>query len=227
VKNKIAVIGATAGVFAAAAAGLAIGVPTLAGAQSNPAVTVASTGTTTAPVDGEADRATALQNVLAPLVKDGTITQAQADKVIEALQAAKPAGPFGGRHGRGEGMFGASLDTVAGALGMPVDELRTALQSGQTIAAVATSKNVELQTVIDALVAERKTALDQAVTNGRITQAQADARLAAATTEITAIVNGERPLGGKGGFGGPGGPGGRHDGPWSPTEPSTATGTDD
>ena len=73
---------------------------------------------------------------------------------------------------------------------MTADELRQALAGGQSIADFAKSKNVDPQKVIDALVAEAKTRLDQAVTNSKITQAQADTELAEQTPRITSLVNG-------------------------------------
>lgn len=221
---KLAILGVSAAVLSAAAAGFAVGVPGIAGAQSSPGVTVVSTGSTTAPVPG-ADRSTFLADTLAPLVADGTITQAQADKVVAAIKAAEPARPDGegGRgHGWGPGMRGAGLDTAATALGMSEDELRTALQSGQSVADVAKAKGVEVQKVIDALVAERKTNLDKAVTDGTLTQADADQRLADATVAITAFVNGQMPARGPGmpPMGGLGRPGRGH-GWGDDTVPST------
>ena len=96
----------------------------------------------------------------------------------------------GGRHG-GPGRFGAkvSLETAATTIGISEDDLRTALQDGQTLAEVATANGVEPQAVIDALVAEATTRLDQAVTDGRIEQADADARKAELTERITTAVN--------------------------------------
>jgi hypothetical protein len=139
------------------------------------------------------DVASRLAEVLQPLVDDGTITQAQMDAVTKALQDAGPVwgghGP-GGRHG-GPGGFGAkvSLETAATTIGIAEDDLRTALQDGQTLAEVATANGVEPQAVIDALVAEATARLDQAVTDGRIEQADADARKAELTERITTAVN--------------------------------------
>lgn len=102
-----------------------------------------------------------------------------------------PGGP-GGPHGeRGEG-----LEAAAGAIGITTDELRTALLDGQTIAEVAEANDVDVQTVIDALVAEANEHLDEAVENGRLTEAQASERAADLEERITAHVNGERPAGG-------------------------------
>ena len=128
-----------------------------------------------------------MTEALAPLVAAGTITQAQADAVIEALQAAKPEG----RHGHGPGIVHASLDTAATALGITSEELRTALREGKSVADVAGEKGVDVQVVIDALVAEAQERIATAVSEGRITQAQADERLATLTDDITKIVNGE------------------------------------
>jgi hypothetical protein len=65
-------------------------------------------------------------------------------------------------------------DVVAKALGMTASDLRLALVSGKTLQDLATSKNVQLQTLVDAVKAAVKADLDQAVKDGLLTQAQAD-----------------------------------------------------
>ncbi len=209
-KNRLAVLGLTAGLLGGTAAGLAFGVPGLASAQS------ATTSTTVAEEQApDADPGTRLSEVLAPLVADGTITQAQADAVITALQEAGPP-RGGGDHGRGGPHAG--LEAAATAIGITGDELRQALDSGQTVAEVAQANGVDPQTVIDAMVAEAKAHLDEEVADGRHTQAEADARLAEITDRITRMVNGELPLDGPG-RGGPG----HHDG--SADDDTTGDGT--
>ena len=141
-----------------------------------------------------------LKNVLDGLVQAGTITQAQADAVTKALQDARPAmdhrGPRGGdRHG-GFGRIGVALDEAAKALGIDLDELRTELQSGKTLAEIATAHDIDVQQVIDALTAAAKAKLDAAVTAGRITQEQADTRLSEMTTKLKDLVNQPLPTGG-------------------------------
>jgi len=164
------------------AGGLALGG---AGALLIPAVASAASTATAAAGSG----VSWIQGALAPLVTDGTLTQAQADSVAGALEAAKPE-----RSGKGGGMGrrGAGLDAAAGAIGITADELRTALRDGQTIADVAGAAGVDVQTVIDSMFTAAETALDQAVTDGKLNQEQADTRKAAATERATAIVNGER-----------------------------------
>ena len=111
-----------------------------------------------------------------------------------------------GDHGPRGGHVLPGLETAADALGITEDELRTALRDGQTIAEVATDQGVDLQSVIDALVAQANTRLDEAVANGRIDAARADEIRANLPDRITAFVNGEFREGRPGGPG-PDGPG--------------------
>jgi hypothetical protein len=159
---------------------------------------------------------------LSQAVTGGRITQAQADALLANLKVTLPGqlqtkqvaglegSGFGGRGGKGGpgGMRGgASLTTVATALGITEAELQTELQAGKTIAAVATAKGVDLSVVSNALLEAEKTKLAQAVTDGKLTQAQADARLANAQTRINDFLNGTLPQ-----RFGPGKPGGPRDG---------------
>lgn len=97
--------------------------------------------------------------------------------------APRPGGCHGGRH----------LDTAAEALGLSVDELRAELENGQTIADVAAAQGVDVQTVIDAMVAEAEAHVAEEVESGELSQEEADQKLADLEERITASVNGERP----------------------------------
>ncbi|MDQ3945026.1 MAG: hypothetical protein M3357_07760 [Actinomycetota bacterium] len=195
-QHRLAAFGLVAGLLGGGAAGMALGLPGFAGAQ-----TTDSSPSTTAPADPAApapkpERGAWLRGALAPLVEKGTITQSQADAVIAALEAAKPVkGP--GRHGPGgKGFRGGPgrLDAAATAIGITVEELRTALQGGESLADVAKSKGVDAEKVVSALVAGLKAHLDQEVASGRHTQAEVDQKLARVTERIRAFVNGEVPL---------------------------------
>jgi nucleoside 2-deoxyribosyltransferase len=87
----------------------------------------------------------------------------------------------------------AQLETAADAIGITVDDLRAQLDDGTTIAGVAAANGIDVQTVVDALVADVREHLDAAVADGHLTRDQADQRLANATERITARVNGEAP----------------------------------
>jgi hypothetical protein len=99
-------------------------------------------------------------------------------------------------------------EAAAEALGITTDELRQALRDGATLAEVAALQGVDVQVVIDAMVAEARDHIEQAVEDGRLTREEADEKLAELTERITDVVNNGRPEGeGPRGQRGPGGPG--------------------
>jgi hypothetical protein len=173
---------------------------------------------------------------IAAALKAGTLTQAQADQQLAnatqfVTDQVNSTGFGGGRGhgGRGGHGFGGPNEAVsdtsvaAKAIGISESDLTTALQGGKSIADVAKANNVDVQKVIDALVADGKDELAAAVKAGTITQTQADQEASNLTARVTAQVNGT-------GFG-PGGhgPGGRpndNDADDAPSaSPSTGTGT--
>ena len=216
-------------------AGFALGSPNLVGAQT---ATSSTTTATTAPATTDpakpATRVSPIDDALAKLVKDGTINQTQADAVKKAIQDARPAGGTGGRaHGpRGDiGGFGLAdgksvIDAAAKALGITSDDLTQQVMNGTTVAKIAESKNVPLNTVVDAAVKEITTKIDAAVTASTLTQAEADKIKANLTQRVTDFANGKMPFG-KGGMpGGRGGHGGGNDNdaddqPGAPAAPTT------
>jgi hypothetical protein len=160
-----------------------------AGATFAPVVASAAAMGTHAVTSG----VTSLRNALAGLVNDGTLTQAQADKVASTLEGSLPQSGLGG-HGRGQH----DLDTAASVIGVTTDELHTALESGKTLAQVAQSKGISRATLVDRLVAAETARIAAAVKAGRLTQAQADARTAVLRARITERVTTIRPAGARG-----------------------------
>lgn len=170
--------------------------------SSDPGTTTSDPSTTTsdpapaapAPAAASAKRAKGdwAKSVLDGLVAKGTITQAQADEILSALKAARPAhGPGGRGHGRGF----AKLDAAAQALGTSMEDLRGALAAGKSLAAIAQERGIDVASIVDALVAGFKAHLDREVASGIHTQAEADQKLADARTRIEAFVNGTAPAG--------------------------------
>lgn len=163
----------------------------LGGTAAALVVTPASAETSTNPVTS---RLAHLKSALSGLVKDGTLTQAQADKVAETLDKTlpqhRPGGPGHGPRGR---FMHLELTAAAKALGLTEDALRTQLQSGKSLADVAKAQNVSVDTLVTALVDAAKTHLAAAVKAGRLTQAQADEISATLKERITEHVNHARP----------------------------------
>jgi len=157
------------------------------GAVIGPAGAVAATSSATHAVG---DRLTAIKDALAGLVKDGTITQSQADKVATTLDQKLPRRGFAG-HGPG---FAAGLDKAASIVGISESELRTQLESGKTLAEIAKSKNISQATLVDKLVAAAKTRIAAEVKAGRLTQARADEITQNLEARITEMVTHSLPM---------------------------------
>lgn len=127
------------------------------------------------------------------------------DRVAEAVNRKGPPDHEGPDHegsdqeGPGQGgRRGPGLEAAARAIGISVEDLRTAVKGGDTVAEVAAANNVEVQTVIDALIADATTHLNQAVADGRLSEADAAERAADLSERITAMVNGTMSPGGPG-----------------------------
>jgi hypothetical protein len=65
-------------------------------------------------------------------------------------------------------------DAITGLLGMPQEEIYAERAAGKTLSEIAAEKGVTDQQLIDAMLAGRQEVIDQALADGRITQAQAD-----------------------------------------------------
>ncbi len=160
------------------------------------ALTPASAESSANPVSS---RLGALKSALGGLVSDGTITQAQADKVASTLDGALPKRGQEGRDGRGgPGRHGHGLraDEAAAAakvLGLTAAELRTQLMSGSSLADIAAAQKVPVDTLVTALVAAAKDHLAKDVAAGRLTQAQADKVASTLTERVTDRVNRTKP----------------------------------
>jgi len=143
-----------------------------------------------------------IASVLSTLVTKGTITQAQADAIIAAIQAApKPASPtkpsvgtrpsIGGMTGGKEmGDFGAHAAArqavITSTLGITAADLQAARVAGKSLATLAGTK---VDALITALINYDSMQVDASVTSGRINATQATALKAKLRTLVTAEVN--------------------------------------
>jgi len=149
----------------------------------------------------------AFENRIDEAVADGRLTDEQADRMREHLGSGDVPllhGPWGG-HGPRDGMglhhgFPGGLDATAEALGLSEDELRDALRDGDTLADVAEAQGTSVDDLVRAMVDAARADLDQAVEDGRMTDAMRDSMLESLDERIRALVTeGFRPL-----HGGPG-----------------------
>ena len=153
-----------------------------AGAQTS-----SDSSSSSAPANGPRVRAKA---ALDGLVSNGTITQDQENAVVQALQGALGKGKGG--HARVRNLLGQGLKVAADKIGISVEDLRAELKDGKSIADVAAEHNVSVDDVKQALTDAATARINQAVSNGRITQDQADKIEQRLPTAIDKLVNHHR-----------------------------------
>jgi polyhydroxyalkanoate synthesis regulator phasin len=128
------------------------------------------------------DKLAAAEDVLAQLVKDGKLTQNQANAIQQRLQSHQAC------TGKGPGLLGRGIvlqslrqylpnvaNQVAQGLHLTVDQLKTQLQSGKSLSDIATAQGVsssQLHTIVTNAI---QSAVNQAVSAGNLTQQQATA----------------------------------------------------
>jgi hypothetical protein len=144
------------------------------------------------------------QNVDVQTVIDA-MTAVAKDDISKLVNNPLPT-PFG-KGGKGPGRSGmpglgirdslrSSLDTVAKALGISSTDLRAALAEGQSVADIAKSKNVDLNTVIDALVNDTTSKIDAAVKAGHLSQDRATKLKSSLKEMITKALDNKYSVGG-------------------------------
>jgi hypothetical protein len=128
-------------------------------------------------------------------VKDGRLTQSEAD-AIKARISSGDLGPGFGlpvpRFGDHVGIvFG--LDAAASYLGLTEAQLHADLESGKTLAQVAAAQGKSVEGLKQALLADAKSQLEQAASDGTITAAQEQQMLNDLASHLDDIVNGTMP----------------------------------
>ena len=128
-------------------------------------------------------------------VAAGRLTPEQGAKLKERVANAKGLGivvrrAFAERH---KGLVGRivqvhRLGAAAKYLGMTPKELRTARQSGRSLAQIAASKGKSVDGLVAAIVAPAKARAAKAVSNGKLTQQRADELIARLTERVKALV---------------------------------------
>ncbi|MGK0226861.1 MAG: hypothetical protein ACI8XD_001681, partial [Thermoproteota archaeon] len=94
------------------------------------------------------------------------------------------------------------VEILTDVLGISEDDLQAAREAGQSVADIAATQGVELQTVIDALVDNAQMRLDAKIAAGGVDAERAAEISDSIEERVTARVNGERPEG-RGHRGGP------------------------
>jgi len=148
----------------------------------------------------DATKAAAIDQVDADL-EAGRITKAQADEMKARINEGVVPLFFGGPHRFGDfghhrdfGFHrGGHLSAAADYLGLTAPQLLRKLSGGSSLADVAKAQGKSVDGLEEAMIADAKTHLDQAVKDGLLTQEQATMMLNELKSHIDQIVNGTFP----------------------------------
>ncbi len=121
---------------------------------------------------------TAAGGTIDQAVKDGKLTQQQADQAKARVAQGQFWGFWGG-HGKRGAQFGqfrkTMVEAAAKELKLTPAQLQAELRGGKTIAQIAAAQHTTEAAVTKAVLDAAKAQLTQAVTDGKLTQQQADA----------------------------------------------------
>jgi polyhydroxyalkanoate synthesis regulator phasin len=125
------------------------------------------------------DKLAAAEDVLAQLVKDGKLTQNQANQIKQRLQANKACTGNGFSLGRGIGLHTLRqylpniANQVAQSLHMTTNQLKAQLQSGKSLSDIATAQGISSSQLHTIVINAIQSTLNKAVSDGNLTQQQA------------------------------------------------------
>lgn len=88
----------------------------------------------------------------------------------------------------GRAAWAGQPDTVAALLGMTAEDIQAERQAGKSLAQIAASKGVTVDQLVETILAAKQAALQQAVADGRLTQAQADLMIQNMQTMVKTMV---------------------------------------
>ena len=143
-------------------------------------------------------------------LKNGQITQQQADALKQKLNQSPNGGALGFGFGPGRGGFGRGgafglmgvANQLAGFLGISQSQLKTELQAyNATLATVAQAHGKNRNDLKTFITNTAKSTLDTAVKNGKITQQQEDTALSQLNSNLDQLIDGKFFGGAGKGFG--------------------------
>lgn len=135
-------------------------------------------------------------------VRDGLVTQAEADKVKGMAQSEGFRGlvtnGFASGEDRAPGNPGdeyanpkMALMQTMNSIGVSADDMQRGFQAGKSLVDLAREHNVDAATLKNKILQNYRSQLDTAVHNGKLTQAQADERYDAFAGQVDDIINGK------------------------------------
>ena len=113
--------------------------------------------------------------------------------VVSAQEDSPPAGEreHGSREGGGcKGGGGGLLTAVSEATGLSREEIKAELEAGATLAEIAEANGADIDAIVADALADIESRLEEAVADGKLTQEEADDKLADAQEKLQSIADG-------------------------------------
>jgi uncharacterized protein YidB (DUF937 family) len=148
-------------------------------------------------------QAAARDKVIDDAVTAGKLTQDQADK-LKSMDFGQDWGA--GMGAKVRNAIVSVFQTAADVLHLPVDQVRDRIANGESLADIAQSQNIDEATLKSDLVTALTDKINQAVTDGKLSQARASALLDHLDEVVDRAIHADRPFEGRFRFG----PGMRH-----------------
>ena len=195
-RNRKLMLGLAAALVAAAGGGVAIAASDSSPKEENQAIIddvakqlgISSSKLSDALKNALSDRVDAA-------VAAGRISKAEGDALKQRINSDDYPLFLGPHRGFGHFGFFSGGTAAAAYLGLTEAQLHSELEAGKTLAQVAQAHGKSVAGLIDALVADAKKHLDEAVAAGRLTQAQENEMLGGLRDRITNRVNSRAPEG--------------------------------
>jgi len=122
-----------------------------------------------------------LDGVLTGLKDKGTLTQSQIDAIKKAMEEQRTS-----QHAAREAEAAEFQKLITTTIGLDSATITTRLKAGESLGAIAGAKR---QALIDALIAFHTKKIDQGVTDGKLTAAQATTLKAGLSASVTFFVD--------------------------------------
>jgi len=141
--------------------------------------------------DAKATILAQMESHLAEAVEQGRLTQAEADEKLasapERIEEMINRTP--GEHGNSKRKMRGHKAEVLDELGISSDDVKAGFAEGKTLAEIAEEAGVSEEDLIAKLVAQTMEKVDAAIEAGKLTQDEADDRLAELEDRVTERVN--------------------------------------
>ena len=89
------------------------------------------------------------------------------------------------------------FQTAADVLNIPVDQLRSRIAGGESLADIAQSQNINEQTLKSDLVSALTQKINQAVTDGKLSQDKADTLISHLDDVVNRAIHADKPFEGR------------------------------